>query len=154
MKKIIHIAGLLIFIMSYFSCVKTEIEPIFEDQEKMTIYDYIVTNEEKYSGFLSILEAGGIDKTLSAYNPDGVGYTLFLPDNNAVNKFIEESNQYASLDDLLNDAVYVSALSRYHVVTMALSTDQFPFGALPAYTLSDDILTVSFIIEPDTAYST
>ena len=53
----------------------------FEDQEQMTIYDYIVAHEDIYSDFLRILEKGGIDKTLSAYNPNGVGYTLFLPDN-------------------------------------------------------------------------
>ena len=152
MKKIIHIAGLLVFIMGHFSCDEPEIEPIFEDQEKMTIYDYMVTNEEKYSSFLSILKAGGIDKTLSAYNPDGLGYTLFLPTNDAVASFIEESEQYATLDDLLNDVEYVSALSRYHIVNMGIDANDFPFGALPEYTLSDDYLTVGFVVETDTAY--
>ena len=152
MKKIIHIAVSLIFMLSYFSCVETEIEPIFEDQEKMTIYDYIVANEEEYSSFLSILKAGGIDKTLSAYNPDGIGYTLFLPNDSAINKFIEESSQYATLNDLLNDTAYVSALSRYHVVNMGIDANDFPFGALPEFTLSGDFLTVSFVLETDTAY--
>ncbi|MBN2215664.1 MAG: fasciclin domain-containing protein [Bacteroidales bacterium] len=152
MKKIIHIAGLLIFIISHFSCREPEIEPIFEDQEKMTIYDYMIDNEEKYSSFLSILKAGGIDKTLSAYNPDGLGYTLFLPNNDAVNSFIEESDRYATLDDLLNDAAYVSALGRYHVVNLGIDANDFPFGALPEYTLSDDYLTVGFVVETDTAY--
>jgi hypothetical protein len=35
---------------------------------------------------------------------------------------------------------------------MALKSDDFPFGALPSETLSQDILTVSFILEPDTSY--
>ena len=153
MKKISIIFILLILIAGLFSCTEPpEIKPGFEDQEQMTIYDYIVENDSIFSSFMSILKAGGIDKTLSAYNPDGVGYTLFLPDNNAINQFIEESDQFSSLDDLLNNTEYVSALSRYHVVNMGISTDQFPFGALPEYTLSGDILTVSFIIEPDTAY--
>lgn len=153
MKRIQIIISLFIIAVWNFSCTEPpEIKPGFEDQEQMTIYDYIVEHDSSYSSFLSILKKGGIDKTLSAYNPDGVGYTLFLPDNNAVNQFIEESGQFSSLNDLLNNSEYVSSMSRYHVVNMALSTNDFPFGALPEYTLSNDILTVSFIIEPDTAY--
>jgi uncharacterized surface protein with fasciclin (FAS1) repeats len=153
MKRIPIILSMLIAIIGNFSCSEPpEIKPGFEDQEQMTIYDYIAENDSSFSSFMSILKKGGIDKTLSAYNPDGVGYTLFLPDNNAVNQFIEENEQFSSLDELLNNSEYVSILSRYHVVNMAINANDFPFGALPEYTLSDDILTVSFIIEPDTAY--
>ena len=35
---------------------------------------------------------------------------------------------------------------------MGINSNDFPFGALPAYTLSDDFLTVSFVIETDTSY--
>jgi hypothetical protein len=35
---------------------------------------------------------------------------------------------------------------------MGIKSDDFPFGALPEYTLSEDILTVSFIVKPDTSY--
>jgi len=153
MKRIQLVFSLLITIIGTFSCTKPpEVKPGFEDQEQMTIYDYIVANDSIYSSFMSILKAGGIDKTLSAYNPDGLGYTLFLPDNNAVNQFIEESGRFSSLNDLLNDQGYDSILSRYHVVNMGIDANDFPFGALPEYTLSGDLLTVSFIIEPDTAY--
>jgi len=153
MKRSTFIFGLILIISWNFSCNEPpEINPGFEDMEQMTIYDYIVENQSEYSSFLSILQKGGIDKTLSAYNPDGIGYTLFLPDNNAINRFIEDYTQFSSLDDLLNDQEYASVLSRYHVVNMAIDANDFPFGALPEYTLSDDLLTVSFIIETDTAY--
>jgi hypothetical protein len=52
----------------------------------------------------------------------------------------------------LNDAEYVAILSRYHAVNMGINSNDFPFGALPAQTLSDDYLTVSFVIETDTSY--
>jgi uncharacterized surface protein with fasciclin (FAS1) repeats len=153
MNRITRIIILFLIVIWSFSCTEPpQLEPGFEDQEQMTIYDYIAANDSNYSSFMSILKKGGIDKTLSAYNPDGIGYTLFLPDNHAVDQFINESEQFSSLNDLLNDLNYVSTLSRYHVVNMALNTNEFPFGALPEYTLSDDILTISFIIEPDTAY--
>jgi uncharacterized surface protein with fasciclin (FAS1) repeats len=138
--------------LGILSCAKQEIVSNFEDQDKMTIYDYIQLNKEKYSSFLSILEAGKIAKTLSAYNPKGRGYTLFLPDNESIEKFIKEGGVYSSLENMLADTVYTSILSRYHIVDMGINTNDFPFGALPEYTLSGDLLTVSFVIEPDTSY--
>ena len=152
MKKIPVILSLIIVLFAGFSCKDEPVAAGFEDQEQMTIYDYIAANPDQFSDFMKILEKGGVDKTLSAYNPHGVGYSLFLPDNDAVEKFIEESDQFSSLDDLLNDAEYVSVLSRYHAVNMSINSNDFPFGALPAQTLSNDYLTVSFVIETDTSY--
>jgi uncharacterized surface protein with fasciclin (FAS1) repeats len=127
------------------SCEDKPVEANFEDMIDVTIYDYVAQNDSLFSSFLKILQAGGIDKTLSAYNPDGLDYTLFLPTNEAVDQFI-------SLDELLADKSYVSSLSRYHVVNIGIKSDDFPFGALPDLTLSGDILTVSFIVKPDTSY--
>jgi uncharacterized surface protein with fasciclin (FAS1) repeats len=151
MKIIRSLIGFILLAAGFSSCEDVPVEAKFEDMIDMTIYDFVVEGEE-YSHFLRIMEQGGIDKTLSAYNPDGLGYTLFLPTNDAIDRFIQESDQYASLDDLLADQAYVETLSRYHAVNMGINADDFPFGALPAYTLSGDILTVSFIIETDTSY--
>jgi len=62
-----------------------------------------------------------LDKTLSAYNPGGktggVGYTLFVPDNKAVDDFIKGSNgEFANLDAILNNKPFSEALSRYHIL--------------------------------------
>ena len=155
MKKIRLIGmGLLAAVLfaGIRSCDPKDVEAGFEDLIGISIYDYIVENDSSYSSFLSILEAGGIDKTMSAYNPDGYGYTMFLPDNKAVDDFIKKSEQFSSLDDLIADTDFVRAFSRYHVVNLAIKSDNFPFGALPEYTLSGDILTVSFVIETDTSY--
>ncbi|KPK84384.1 MAG: hypothetical protein AMS27_10070 [Bacteroides sp. SM23_62_1] len=141
-----------ILLSGLYSCEEVRVEPGFEDTEQMTILDYIAENEEDYSSFMQILKAGGIDRTMSAYNPDGLGYTLFLPDNNAIDRFIEQSNRFSSLNDLLNDLDYVYELSRYHIVNIGINSNDFPFGALPDYTLSGDYLTVSFVIETDTSY--
>jgi len=152
MKNTYILIGLLVAISGIRSCEPEVVEANFEDMINITIYSYVIENEETYSSFLSIMEAGKIDKTLGAYNPDGLGYTLFLPTNDAVDEFIEQSEEFSSLDELLADQEYVSLLGRYHAVNMALKSDDFPFGALPSETLSDDILTVSFIVEPDTSY--
>jgi len=152
MKTIRLISYLLLVLAAASSCVPERIrDPHFEDQEHRSIYIYINDSITLYSKFLSILEAGGVDKTLSAYNPDGEDYTLFLPANAAVDRFIEES-AYSSLDELLGDTEYVQALARFHVVNLGINSNDFPFGALPEYTLSGDLLTVGFVIETDTSY--
>jgi uncharacterized surface protein with fasciclin (FAS1) repeats len=153
MRKITVLYLVLIVIALSFSCEEpAEPEAGFEDVEEMTIYDYLVENEEEFSSFLRILEIAGIDKTLSAYNPEGLGYTLFLPTNEAISNFIEDNSNYSSLNDLLNDVEYVSEFGRYHVVMLGIHSNEFPFGALPEFTFTQDLLTVSFIIEPDTSY--
>jgi len=153
MKKIIIICGLFAVILGNHSCQEPDgFEAGFEDIEETSIYSYLVENDSLYSLFLSILEKGGIAKTLSAYNPDGQGYTLFVPDNQAVMRFIEGSDKYSDTTDLFNDQEFVAELGRYHAVTNGISADDFPFGALPDYTFSGDYLIVSFIIEPDTSY--
>jgi uncharacterized surface protein with fasciclin (FAS1) repeats len=152
MRQLLYTAGFLAIIGFAISCDDQPVEANFEDMINMTIYDYVADNDSLFSSFLKILEAGGIDKTLSAYNPDGLDYTLFLPTNDAIDLFIAGSDQFSSLDDLLGNKEYVSILSRYHVVNLGIKSDDFPFGALPEYTLSEDILTVSFIVQPDTSY--
>lgn len=142
----------LAVLTGFRACDPQTVEAGFEDLLEQTIYDYIVENDSAYSSFLAILEAGEIDKTLSAYNPDGIGYTCFLPDNSALDAFIDRADRFNTLEELINDTEFVRAFSRYHIVGMGIKSDNFPFGALPEYTLSGDILTMSFIIEPDTSY--
>jgi uncharacterized surface protein with fasciclin (FAS1) repeats len=153
MKRVTYIFGLLLAVV-LFSCKRTPVEANFEDVEKFSIYDYLMEekNKEKFSSFIAILEKGNLDKTLSAYNPDGTNYTLFLPDNNAINNFINESPQFSSLNEILNDPAYAASFGRYHVVNEGVHTNQFPFGAFSEPTLSGDFLTVSFVIETDTSY--
>lgn len=153
MKRYIGIGLMvMIFLGGFHACNKPVLEIEFEDLLQLTILDYILENDSSYSSFLSILEKAGIDKVLSAYNPNNIGYTLFLPPNDAIDRFIQETDQYSSLQEIIDDQEFARAFSRYHVVNMGIHTDDFPFGALPEYTLSGDILTVSFVIEPDTSY--
>jgi uncharacterized surface protein with fasciclin (FAS1) repeats len=151
MKRLIYIL-LIAVTLGNISCNDTAVEAGFKDALQYSIYSYLMANKEEYSSFISILEVGGIDKTLSAYNPYGPNYTLFLPDNKAIDKFIETTEEFSSLDEILANKKYCEIFSRYHVLNMAVHTQDFPFGAFPETTLSDDYLTVSFIIEPDTSY--
>ncbi|HPE75172.1 MAG TPA: fasciclin domain-containing protein [Draconibacterium sp.] len=152
MKKIFYILLLIAVAVSVNSCREPERVAGFEDAEQYTIYDYIVENKDQFSDFLAILEVGGIDKTLSAYNPNGNGYTLFLPSNKAIDSFIKKTEGISSMNDILNNPEFAAAFGRYHVLNMMAHTQDFPFGAFPEPTLSEDYLTVSFIIQTDTSY--
>lgn len=151
MKKLVYFL-VLVLVAGAFSCDPPVLEAEFEDLEKLTIYDYLMENEEEFSSFISILEKGGVLKTLSAYNPDGDGYTLFAPTNEAVNRFISDSEQFSSVNDILGNESYAKTFSRYHIVNEGVNSNDFPFGAFSEPTLSGDYLTVSFIIEADTSY--
>jgi len=149
--KHLYIAGLLFAVM-LFACKDEIREAGFEDIQDLTAYDYIKENEERFSSFLSILEKGGLDKRLSAYNPEGNGYTLFLPDNEGINQFIDASSQFSSLNDLLENEEFAAVFSRFHVINRVFDTNAFPLGAFNRPTLSDDFLTVSFVTQGDTSF--
>lgn len=151
MKRIIYIAA-FIAAVGFQSCREPDRVAGFEDADQYSIYNYLTENKEKYSDFLAILEAGGLQKTMSAYNPNGNDYTLFLPDNNALKKFIDQNDEISSLNDIIKDPAYAAAFCRYHVVNMGVHTQDFPFGAFSEPTLSEDYLTVSFVIQTDTSY--
>jgi uncharacterized surface protein with fasciclin (FAS1) repeats len=152
MKKLIYILSLIAVVAGYNSCREPERVPGFEDADQLSMYYYILDNEEEYSNFLAILKVGGLDKTLSAYNPNGNDYTLFLPSNKAIDNFIQNTEGISSINDILNNPEYAAAFAKFHVVNMGVHTQDFPFGAFPEPTLSEDYLTVSFIIQPDTSY--
>jgi uncharacterized surface protein with fasciclin (FAS1) repeats len=142
----------LTLLLMFASCEKKEITSNFEDQDKMSILDYVKQDKDTFALFLKIIETGKVDKILSAYNPNSPGYTLFLPTNDAIRQFIAENGIYNTLDEMLADTGYCTSFSKYHIVDIGIKSDDFPFGALPQLTLSGDILTVGFINEPDTSY--
>ena len=142
-----------LLVLSIQSCDKDEkIEAGFEDMINQTVYDYIADNDSLFSKFKQILIAGGLDKTMSAYNPNGTGYTMFLPTNDAIDQFIAKSSKYPTFEALLADKEYVAAMARFHVVNMSIITNDFPFGALPELNLNGQYLTIGFEIGKDSSY--
>ena len=150
--KIIPVSVVLVCILLVAACKIEPIEIVFEDQKDLTMFNYMEQNEEEFSSFIQIVEAGMLKSTLSTHNPYGDGYTLFLPDNKAIDHYINNDSRFSSLNDLLDDAEFCHVFSRYHVVNMPAQSFEFPFGAFSEPTLSGDFLTVSFFIEPDTSY--
>ena len=96
----------LVFIVFLVGCKPEPIEIAFEDQEDLTIVDYLEENQEEFSSFVEIIIKGDLKDALSAYNPYGDGFTLFLPDNHAIDNFIENDARFTTLDNLLDDAAF------------------------------------------------
>jgi len=54
------------------------------DENSLTISQYLKNHQDEYSKAYRLLVAGKMLNTLSAYNPNGDNYTLFLPTDEAL----------------------------------------------------------------------
>jgi uncharacterized surface protein with fasciclin (FAS1) repeats len=134
---------ILLFLTGTMAC-DDDFSPFVTEIEVNSIADFLLKNESEYGYFIKLAERGALMDALNSYNPHGNSYTLFLPGNEAFEKFFARSSSYNNLDDVLDDLDFTRALVRFHVLNMAIHSSDFPFGALPSQTLSGNILTVGF----------
>ncbi len=126
------------------SCVKEyPIVPFFEGEDE-SISEYIDSNAVEFSYFRTALLNTNLYATLSARNPHGNLYTLFLPTNEAFERFVNSHAGYQNIDELLSDQDYLSALVKYHIINTGFPTNEFSFGALSDTTISGDLLNIGF----------
>lgn len=145
--------GLFVFfalLLSLLSCNNgDEADVLFTGDDYQNIMQYIDANTD-YGSFNKIVVSGKMTDVLSSYNSNGgIDYTLFLPTNDAVSKFINESDRYSTLDALLQDVAYCAEIVRYHLVNGRISSNEFPNGALADKTISNYFLTIFFREEND-----
>ena len=138
------IFGIAAFFLIIMHSCKPEMKGSFVGEDAVSIAAYIENNQEGYSRYWELMLRTNLKNTLNAYNPNGNGYTVFMPSDKAFDRFIEESDAYNTFDDLLNDASFSNLLIRYHLVNTSIETNDFPYGALPDTTASGDFLTVDF----------
>ena len=141
-------AAMLLIIL--ISCERDRDDVIFSDEGIMTLADYIKGNEETFSHFWKIIETGELVHTLSSYNPHGDRYTLFLPTDDAFERFIRNSMIFQSFDELLADVDYVRELGRFHLVNKQFRSTEFPYGSFPDTTVSGEYLTMGYESSLDT----
>ncbi len=136
--------GISLNIALLTSSCDTTIPGSFIGEDVITISGFLEENQETYSMFWEFLLRTDLKNTLNAYNPNGNGYTLFLPSNQAFNNYIEKNEDYSDFNDLLADSDFSALLIRYHLVNMGIITNDFPYGALPDTTVTGDFLTIGF----------
>ena len=144
-----HALIYLLIVLVICSCEQRK-EKIFFKDNLVEIADFIIDNKDTYSKFYEIMMVGDLKDPLNAYNPFGNGFTLFLPSDDAFDRYIEQSEKYNSFNDLLEDVDFVRLLGRYHLVHIELRTNEFPYGALPDTTATGDLLSIGFSSSFDT----
>lgn len=143
--SIASIITLLVFYACIFHGCKQEFTTgAFYEEESKSMTEYIQARPDSFSIFNEVIKKGNIESTLKAYNPYGNNYTLFLPVNEAVEKFVSKYGNYESIEEMLADEEFVNELARYHVVNMEIETKDFPFGALSDTTLTGDLLIIGY----------
>jgi uncharacterized surface protein with fasciclin (FAS1) repeats len=146
-KNIIFGLGLLML----SSCLPEISDTGYIDEEEFSISEFLDENQDIYSKFREIVIVAGQHSALNAYNPWGDGFTLFLPDDKAVDRYIAGTDKYGSFNQLLEDVSFCNSLVLYHLVNKSIRSVEFPFGALPDSTASGDYLAISFEVTEDTS---
>jgi uncharacterized surface protein with fasciclin (FAS1) repeats len=143
--------GILILWMILIVCIPScKIDPYeskWIKEESYSISQYVEKHREEYSKFYRLMAEAKMLNTLYAYNPYGDDYTLFLPTNEAIEKFIQQNKDYNSFEELLSDTGFIKKITRYHTINSKLHTDEFPDGALIPTTLTGDRLVTGFYTE-------
>jgi len=137
-----------------FSCKKDTIETGFFDENVLSIATFLENNQEEYARYWEIIQTTGLFHTLNAYNPNGDGFTLFLPTDDAFDRYIEQNEKYNSFEELLADFDFLWILSRYHLVNRMFLSNEFPYGALPDSTSTGDYLTIGIEVKGDSSHYT
>jgi uncharacterized surface protein with fasciclin (FAS1) repeats len=131
------------------SCNTERIETDWFDEDAFTIGQYLEKNKVEYSRSYQLLQEAKLLIPLSGYNPYGDGYSLFLPTNQAIDNYIQQSPDYASFEEMIQDTGYINFLARYHTVKRGLHTDEFPDGVLLDSTLTGNRLVIGYFANAD-----
>ncbi|KOH44404.1 fasciclin domain-containing protein [Sunxiuqinia dokdonensis] len=136
MKKYLLISMVFLLV---FSC-----EDPYEN-ENFVVYDlypaatYLETREDEFSQWIEILKYADL---YNAVNQASKTFTLFVPDNDAVDAFLSEKG----VDNIADLGVsYAKALVQYHIIEGEVPQKEFLIGGkLTKATISGDYLSVSF----------
>lgn len=136
MKKYLLIS--MVFVL-LFSC-----EDPYEN-ENFVVYDlypaatYLENREDEFSKWIEILKYADL---YNAVNQASKTFTLFVPDNDAVDAFLAAKG-VAGITDL--GVTYAKALVQYHIIEGEVPQKEFLIGGkLTKATISGDYLSVSF----------
>lgn len=114
------------------------------ENEAISISQYLNKNQQEYSKYYKLISEGKMLSPLYGYNPYGNDFTLFLPTNKAIDRFIEQSKDYESFEELLGDTNFIYSLTRFHTLKRKVHTDEFPDGILADSTFTGDRLAFGF----------
>jgi uncharacterized surface protein with fasciclin (FAS1) repeats len=121
---LVILSALIIFVIN--ACKRESLTLSTTDDVNIT--GFLEKNPDKFSLFTQILERSGTKGYLAAYGK----YTMFTPDNNAVNDWLKSLNKTA-VDQL--SATELKDVVRFHVLPDTVATSRFTDGKLTQITL-------------------
>ena len=160
MKRILYILAIALSIVACTDEIDKSNRYTFTGE---TIADYILNRSEKYSHFIDIMKRAGRLSLLSTYGQ----YTLFLPDNDAVEKYVQEQDSiyHATKDsdnpiwtgvtsplvEDLSDSMAV-VLANTHIVEGCFSTSNLGEGSVAQWNFDNHYLGINYVVEGENYY--
>ena len=160
MKRILYILAIALSIVACTEEIDKSNRYTFTGE---TVADFMLNRSDKYSHFINLLERAGLLSLLNTYGQ----YTLFLPDNNAVEKFIAEKDSiyWAAKDtenpvwtgitsplvEDLTDSM-ANVIARTHLIEKNYHTAEFGEGAIAKWNFNDRSLVVSYKVTDERFY--
>ena len=152
MKRILYILALALSIAACTDDIDKSNRYTFTGE---TVADYMLNRSDKYSHFINLLERAQLLSLLNTYGQ----YTLFLPDNNAVEKYVQEQDSIYHATKDSDDPVWTGIISplfedltdsmaiviaRMHLIEKNYHTADFSEGAISKWNFHDRILTINY----------
>ena len=152
MKRILYILAIALSIVACTDEIDKSNRYTFTGE---TVADYVLNRSEKYSHFINLLERAQLLSLLNTYGQ----YTLFLPNNEAVEKFVQEQDSIYHATKDSDDPVWTGIISplfedmtdsmaiviaRMHLIEKNYHTADFSEGAINKWNFHDRILTINY----------
>ena len=128
-----------------------------------TIADYLLNRSDKYSHFTGLLERAELFSLLQTYGQ----YTLFLPDNAAVEKYVQEQDSLyhatkesdnpvwtgitSPLVEDISDSMAV-VLARTHIVEGYFNTSSLGEGSVAQWNFDNHYLGINYVVQGEEYY--
>ncbi|MBO9674292.1 MAG: fasciclin domain-containing protein [Sphingobacteriaceae bacterium] len=138
-RKINYLVLLGAFVIFVINACKRE-SLTLTTTDDVNITGFLEKNPEKFSLFTQILERSGTKGYLAAYGK----YTIFTPDNSAVNAWLKELNKTA-VDQL--SAAELKDVVRFHILPDTVATGKFTDGKLNQITLYGQYLQTGVVFK-------
>ena len=152
MKRTLYILALVLSIIACTDDIDKSNRFTFTGE---TVADYLLNRSDRYSHFINLLKKAELFSLLNTYGQ----YTLFLPDNEAVEKYVQEQDSIywatketdkpiytgitSPLVEELSDSM-ATVIARTHIVEGNYPTAQFGEGALTKWNMNDRYIGISY----------
>ena len=160
MKRILHILAIALSIVACTDEIDKGNRYTFTGE---TVADFMLNRSDKYSHFITLLKRAELFSLLNTYGQ----YTLFLPDNEAVEKYIyEQDSIYQATKDSkkpvwtgvtspniedLSDSM-ANVIARAHVIEALTRTYEMGDGSLPERNFNYRLLGVNYVAKGEQSY--